>query len=58
LVGNLDTGGAPVTLQQTIGQPKAPFLRAVPVLTYMPLADEQYLELAVDIANIGDGIAH
>src|SRR2546430_7465351 len=57
IIGPVDTGGGPLTISQSASQPKAPFLRAVPILTYMPLGDEQYLELAVDISNIGDGIA-
>ncbi len=50
-------GRSRVTIQQGLPSQKAPFLRPVAVLTYMPMGDQQFLELAVDITNIGDGIA-
>lgn len=57
VVGPIDTGGGPLSISQNAGGQKIPFVRAVPVLNYIPLGPEQYLEFAVDVTNIGDGIA-
>ncbi|OLE70716.1 hypothetical protein AUF78_05380 [archaeon 13_1_20CM_2_51_12] len=54
-VGNLDSGVGPVTLSQTIVQPKAPFLRAT--VSLAPGLSLGKVELQIDLKNIGDGIA-
>jgi hypothetical protein len=61
-VGPVDTGGGPLTIQQTADQ-KKPYLRADPKLHYTSVSGVQglgtidWLEFSIEVTNLGDGVA-
>jgi hypothetical protein len=62
VVGPVDTGGGPLTIQQTADQ-KKPYLRADPKLYYTSVSGVQglgtidWLEFSIEVTNLGEGVA-